>query len=214
MANGSPLHPSRIRILVVDDHPMLREGIVAIIEAQPDMTVVGEGSDGAEAVTLYAQLKPDVILMDIQMPELDGVQAIERVRALSPSAAIIVLTTYPGDAQALRALRAGASGYLLKSCIRKDLLDTIRSVHSGRKVVTAEVAQEIALHASEETLTDREREVLRHLAQGAANKEIARLMSVSPNTVKADLKDIFIKLDVVDRTRAVVVAAKRGIIDL
>lgn len=204
----------RIRVLVVDDHPMLRDGIVGLVDRQPDLQVVGEAANGFQAVEAFAKLRPDLTLIDIQMPDLDGVSAIERIRALDPRAAIIVLTTYPGDTLALRALQAGASGYLLKNCIRKDLLDTIRNVHAGRRIVAPEVAQEIALHALDEPLTDREKAILLHVAEGKANKEIARRLSVSPDTIKACLKTIYLKLDVSDRTQAVVIAARRGYIAL
>jgi DNA-binding NarL/FixJ family response regulator len=203
-----------IRVLVVDDHPMLRDGIIGLVDRQSDMKVVGEAADGLRAYEAFAKLRPDLTLMDIQMPDLDGVAAIERIRGLDPRAAIIVLTTYPGDTQALRALQAGASGYLLKNCIRKDLLETIRSVHAGRRVVAPEVAQEIALHAFDEPLTVREKAILLNVAQGRANKEIARRLSVSPDTIKSGLKTIYTKLDVCDRTQAVVVAVRRGYIAL
>lgn len=214
MTNAQSDLQGRIRVMVVDDHPMLRDGIIGIVNHQTDMVVVAEAKDGLEAVDNFAKFRPDVTLMDIQMPGLDGVSAIERIRALDPRAAVIVLTTYPGDTVALRALKAGASGYLLKNCIRKDLLDTIRNVRIGRRIVAQEVAQEIALHALDEPLTPRERTILLQVADGKANKEIAVRLSVSADTIKADLKSIFIKLDVVDRTQAVVVAARRGYIDL
>jgi len=203
-----------IRIVVVDDHPVVREGIAGLVDRQPDMSVVGEAVDGITAVQRFAELRPDIVLMDIQMPELDGVSAIERIRALDPLAGIIVLTTYPADTLALRALQAGASGYLLKNCIRKDLLDTIRNVHGGRRVIAPEVAQQIALHAFDEPLTAREKAVLLQVAEGKENKEIARRMSLSPDTIKATLKTIYLKLEVSDRTQAVVVAARRGHIEL
>lgn len=203
-----------IRILVVDDHPMIRDGIIGLIERQPDMHVVAEAIDGVGAVERFTELRPDIVLMDIQMPELDGVAAIQRIRGIDPRAGIIVLTTYPGDTLALRALQAGASGYLLKNCIRKDLLDTIRSVHAGRRVVAPEVAQQIALHAFDEQLTEREKSILLQVAEGKENKEIARRMALSPDTIKASLKTIYLKLDVNDRTQAVVVAARRGYIVL
>lgn len=205
---------SGIRILVADDHPMLRDGIVGLVDRQDDMNVVGEAVDGHEAVERFAQLRPDIVLMDIQMPGLDGVTAISRIRALEPSAGIIVLTTYPSDTLALRALQAGASGYLLKSCIRKELLETIRSVHAGRRIVAPEVAQQIALHTFEEALTERERAILLLVAEGKANKEIARLMTLAPDTIKASLKTIYLKLNVGDRTQAVVMAVRRGHIEL
>ncbi|RYG19752.1 MAG: response regulator transcription factor [Caulobacteraceae bacterium] len=203
-----------IRILVADDHPIVREGIVGLVERQSDMTVVDQVADGLETVEAFQRHRPDITLMDIQMPRLDGVQAIERIRALDANAVVLVLTTYPGDSQALNSLKAGASGYLLKSCIRKELLDTIRQVHGGRRVVAPEVAEQIALHAVEERLTDRERKILLQVADGRANKEIARRLSVSPDTIKADLKSVFVKLDVVDRTQAVVTAIRRGFISL
>lgn len=214
MADARLEEPGRIRILVADDHPIVREGVVGLIERQSDMTVVEQAADGVDAVEAFRRLRPDVTLIDIQMPRMDGVQAIEQIRVLDPIAVVLVLTTYPGDSQALRALKAGASGYLLKSCIRKELLDTIRQVHGGRRVVAPEVAEQIALHAVEERLTERERQVLLQVADGKANKEIARRLSVSPDTIKADLKSIFVKLDVVDRTQAVVTAVRRGFISL
>ncbi|MFZ1988749.1 MAG: response regulator transcription factor [Alphaproteobacteria bacterium] len=204
----------RIRILTVDDHPMLREGIAAVVQPQPDMMLVGEAEDGSQAVEAFRKLKPDVTLMDLQMPHLNGVDAIVKIREEFPNARIIVLTTYAGDVQALRALRAGAVGYLLKGTLRKELLDTIRVVHSGRRHIPADIAQEIALHTGEDSLSDREIGVLRLVAAGRANKEIARDLSVSEDTVKAHLKSIFAKLDVNDRTQAVTQAVKRGIIDL
>lgn len=203
-----------IRILVVDDHPMLREGIAAVIDRQPDMEVVGEARDGEEAITIFPALRPDVVLMDIQMPGMGGIKAIDVIRSDHPKAAIVVLTTYPGDTQALRALQAGASGYLLKSCIRKDLLDTIRTVHAGHRSIASDVAREIALHALEDRLSEREVEIIDLVAQGHANKQIAWQLSLSIETVKAHLKKIFSKLDVNDRTHAVTVAARRGYIEI
>lgn len=203
-----------IRVLVVDDHPMLREGIVAVIERQADMTVVGEASDGAEAIARFAELSPDVTLMDLQMPGSSGFVAIEGIRARAPRAPILVLTTYPGDSQALRALKAGANGYLLKSCIRRELIDAIRAVHAGRRPISAEIAQEIAAHALDERLTDREVAILKLVAEGHPNKQVAWRLQVSTDTVKAHLKNIFAKLDVSDRTQAVIIAARRGYIDI
>jgi DNA-binding NarL/FixJ family response regulator len=203
-----------IRILTVDDHPLLREGIAAILGLQPDMQLVGEAEDGAQAIKIFRELKPDVTLMDLQMPILNGVETIARIRKDFPDARIIVLTTYAGDVQALRAMRAGAAGYLLKDALRRDLLDTIRAVHGGRRYLSPEIAQQIALHSSEDSLSEREIEVLRLVATGKANKEIAGELSVSEDTVKAHLKSVFAKLNVGDRTQAVTLALKRGIIEL
>jgi DNA-binding NarL/FixJ family response regulator len=206
--------PSPIRILIVDDHPLLREGVASILEDRCDMTVVGEASDGAEAVDRFRELRPDVTLMDLQMPVMGGVDAILAIRTDFPDARILVLTTYAGDAQAVGALRAGATGYLLKSSLRTEMLDAIQNVHRGRRHVHGEVANEIALHIADESLSRREIAVLRLVAVGKANKEVARTLSLSEETVKAHLKNIFEKLDVGDRTHAVTVAARRGIIEL
>jgi len=203
-----------IRILVVDDHPLLREGVVSMLEHRTDMTVVGEACDGAEAVAQFRQLKPDVTLMDVQMPVMNGVDAIVAIRSEFPEARILVLTTYSGDVQAVRALKAGATGYLLKSSLRTEMLDAIENVHRGRKHLQSDVAAQIALHVVEQELSEREIAVLREVALGKANKEIARTLSLSDETVKAHLKNIFAKLDVTDRTHAVTVAARRGIIEL
>jgi DNA-binding NarL/FixJ family response regulator len=204
----------RIRILTVDDHPMLREGIAAVVRPRSDMTLVGEAEDGAQAIEAYRELKPDVTLMDLQMPNLNGVDAIIRIRTEFPGARIIVLTTYVGDVLAVRALRAGAVGYLLKGTLRKELLDAIRAVHAGRRHIPPDIAQEIARHAGDESLSEREVDVLKLVALGHANKEIARALFISEDTVKGHLKNIFTKLDVNDRTQAVTIAARRGIIDL
>lgn len=207
-------NPSPIRILVVDDHPLLREGVASILEDRSDMAVIGEACDGAEAVARFAELRPDVTLMDLQMPGMNGVEAILAIRAQFPDARILVLTTYAGDVQAVRALKAGATGYLLKSSLRTEMLDAIHNVHRGRRHVHGDVAAEIALHVTDDNLSEREAAVLRLVAIGKANKEIAHLMSLSEETVKAHLKNIFAKLDVADRTHAVTVAARRGIIEL
>jgi DNA-binding NarL/FixJ family response regulator len=203
-----------IRVLVVDDHPMLREGVAAVLALQSDMVLVGEAENGAEAVARYRDLRPDVTLMDLQMPGMNGLEAIEAIRAEFPAGRIVVLTTYAGDVQALRALKAGAVGYLLKGALRRELLDTIRNVHAGRRHLQPEVAHEIALHAIDDALSDREIHVLRLVAAGRANKQIAWDLSLSEDTVKAHLKSIFAKLDVADRTHAVTVAAKRGMIEI
>jgi DNA-binding NarL/FixJ family response regulator len=210
---AAPTGP-KIRVLVVDDHPMLREGVASVLALQSDMVLVGEAENGAEAVARHRELRPDVTLMDLQMPGMTGLEAIEAIRAESPAARIVVLTTYAGDVQALRALKAGATGYLLKSTLRRELLDTIRNVHAGRRQLQAEVAHEIAIHAVDEALSEREIHVLRLVAAGRANKQIAWDLSLSEDTVKAHLKSIFAKLDVADRTHAVTVAARRGVIEI
>ena len=209
MASGK-----RIRILAVDDHPMLREGIAAAIARQSDMVLVGEAVTGREAIEAFRTTRPDVTLMDLQMPEMNGEDAISAIRAEFPAARIIVLTTYKGDAQALRALKAGASGYLLKSAIRKEMMDAIRAVHAGRPSIPAEIAIQIAEHVAADALSEREIEVLRCVAQGAANKEVAFRLQISEETVKVHMKHILEKLDVTDRTHAVTIALSRGIIDL
>jgi DNA-binding NarL/FixJ family response regulator len=203
-----------IRILVVDDHLVLREGVAAILEAEGDIQVVGTASDGAEATAAFVSLRPDVTLMDLQMPVKNGLEALMEIRKLAPNARIIVLTTYEGDVQAVRALKAGAAGYLLKSSLRKELVDAIRAVHGGRRYVIADIAQEIAVHAAEEALSDREVAVLHLVAAGKANKLIAHELSLSEDTVKAHLRSIFSKLGVGDRTQAVTTALRRGIISL
>lgn len=203
-----------IRILIVDDHPMLREGVASIIQLQEDMGLVGEAADGSEAIEAFTRLQPDVTLMDLQMPVVGGVEAITAIRAAHPAARIIVLTTYSGDVQAVKALKAGAAGYLLKSALRKELLDAIRAVHAGRRYVPPEVATDIAIHAADEHLSEREVEILRLVADGKANKEIARQLAISDETVKGHLKSVFTKLGVRDRTEAVTVALKRGVIAL
>jgi len=202
-----------IRILIVDDHAVVREGIAALLGRQPDMVAIGEASDGAEAVARFGELVPDVTLMDMQMSGMGGVEAITEIRRLAPDARILVLTTYPGDAHVIRALRAGAAGYLLKNCIRRELLDAIRSVYSGRRTMSPDIAHDLAMHALDEPLTERELTVLRLVAEGHPNKEIAAHLTLSTDTVKAHLKSVFAKLGVDDRTEAVTVAVRRGFID-
>jgi len=201
-----------IRILVVDDHPLLREGIAALINGQTDMKLVGEASNGHEALAQYRLHRPDVTLMDLQMPTMSGIETIIAIRDESPNARIIVLTTYGGDVQVVRALKAGARGYVLKGHVHKALLDTIRAVHAGQKRISPEVAAALADHAGEEELTAREIAVLRLIALGNANKEIAAQLRISDETVKSHVTNILEKLGAHDRTHAVTTALRRGII--
>ncbi|MCX2861904.1 response regulator transcription factor [Paucibacter sp. PLA-PC-4] len=201
-----------IRVLTVDDHPLLREGIAAVLKRQADMQVVGEACNGLEALAQFRLLLPDITLMDLQMPEMDGVEAIAAIRNEYPQARILVLTTYKGDAQSWRALRAGALGYLLKSSLRTDLLAAIRAVHAGGRWIPAEIARELVNHAGEEPLTQREIEVLQRIAAGNSNREVGAMLSLSEETIKARMKSILAKLGAKDRTHAVSIALKRGLI--
>ena len=203
-----------IRILTVDDHQLLREGIAAVLEGQPDMVLIGQASNGREAIESFRQHRPDVTLMDLRMPDMSGIEAITAIRAEFPNARIIVLTTYAGDVQAAGALKAGASGYLLKNLVRKELLETIRVVHAGKRRVPPEIATEIAEHVADDELTEREIEVLRLVAAGRSNKVIAAELDISEGTVKTHMKSILPKLDASDRTHAVMIALKRGILDV
>lgn len=200
-----------IRVITVDDHPFLRAGIVAVIEEERDMTVVAEATDGFEAILAYRRHLPDLMLMDIQLPKLGGVDAIIALRAEFPEARIIVLTTFEGDALARRALRAGASGYLLKSLIRKELIDAIRSVHQGNRYITTKVATDLAENLHSGDLSPRELEVLRAVATGQSNNKVASQLVISEETVKGHMKNILLKLDASDRTHAVSIATIRGL---
>jgi DNA-binding NarL/FixJ family response regulator len=203
-----------IGILTVDDHPLLREGLAAAIGDAPDMKLLGEATTGREAIERFKQLRPDITLMDLRMREMSGLEAITAIRAGFPGARIIVLTTYEGDAQALSALQAGAAGYLLKSAGRTDLLDTIRAVHAGQRRIPPSIAAEIAEHAADDALSEREIEILRGVAAGKSNKLIALELRIAENTVKSHMRNILPKLDANDRTHAVTIALKRGILDL
>ena len=200
----------QIKILTVDDHPIQREGIASIIHGENDMVVVGEASTGREAIEVFRNKRPDVTLMDLQMPDLNGIDAIVTIRHEQPQARIIVLTTYEGDVLARRALKAGATGYILKDMIRTELLQAIRAVFAGRRYIPQKIAAELAEHYSEDDLSEREIEVLREVARGTANKIIASHLSISEATVKAHLKNIMLKLGASDRTHAVNIATTRG----
>jgi DNA-binding NarL/FixJ family response regulator len=204
----------KIRVLTVDDHPVVRNGIAGLVGDQPDMVLVAEASNGREAIQQFRTHKPDVTLMDLQMPELNGIDAIIAIRGEFPHARVIVLTTYTGDVQIVRALKAGAQGYLLKNLLHKELLDAIRSVHGGKRILTPELSVEVASHAVDDSLTPAEVSVLRLIANGNANKQIADQLSISEETVKSRVKNILSKLDANDRTHAVTIALKRGIIDM
>ena len=203
-----------IRILAVDDHPVFRQGIAGLVEGQADMTLVGEASNGREALQQFRTHQPDVTLMDLQMPEMNGLDALIAIRGEFPEARIIVLTTYTGDMQVLRAIKAGARAYLLKNTLHKELVDTIRAVHAGKKYISSEASFELAEHASDDVLTPAEVRVLRLIAEGNANKEIAAQLSVSEDTVKSQVRNILSKLGAKDRTHAAMIGLKRGIIEI
>ena len=206
--------PNSIRVLTVDDHAILREGIAALVRGESDMKLVAEATNGQEAIEKFRLHRPDVTLMDLQMPALNGIEAIIGIRSEFPNARIIVLTTYAGDVHVLRALKAGARGYVLKGCVRRELLDTIRAVHAGQKRIPPEVAAGLAEHAADDDLTSREIDVLRLIAAGHANKEIAAQLSIAEETVKSHITNILAKLGANDRTHAVTIGLKRGIIEL
>jgi DNA-binding NarL/FixJ family response regulator len=206
--------PQVIRVMAVDDHPLMMAGIVGEINAQPDMRVVAEASDGDVALALFQKHRPDVTLMDIRMPRVHGIAAISSIRQHFPHARIIVLTTSSGDVQAVRAFKAGAVGYLLKNLLRTELVETIRLVHNGHKRIPPEIAQQIAEHAADDSITTRELDVLRGVANGNSNKIIASNLNISEHTVKNHLKSILSKLNASDRTHAVMIALKRGFLDM
>ena len=206
--------PTPIRILVVDDHPVVRQGIEAVIATESDMSFIGEAATGREALQQFRTHRPDITLMDLLMPEMSGLDAIIAIRAEYPEARIIVLTTYLGDVQVLRALKAGARGYLLKGSVHKELLETIRAVHAGKKSLSAEASFQLAEHATDEALTPAEVRVLRLIADGEANKEIAAKLSLTEGTIKAHVRSIMSKLGAKDRTQAAMIAVKRGIIEI
>ena len=210
------MHSTRnlIRILTVDDHALLRKGIAALVNAEPDLKLIAEASNGKDAIEAFRSHRPDVTLMDLQMPGVDGIEAIETIRREYPEARIIVLTTYDGDMQILHALRAGAKGYILKGNVPEELLNTIRAVHAGQKRIPPEIAAELADHATDEPLTEREIDVLRLVAAGNSNKQIADQLSISEATVKSRVTNILSKLGANDRAHAVTIGLKRGIIKL
>jgi DNA-binding NarL/FixJ family response regulator len=206
--------PSSIRVMAVDDHPVVRQGIIGLVSGQPDMKMVAEASNGREAIQQFRTHRPDVTLMDVQMPEMNGVDAIIAICGEFSDARIIVLTTYVGDVQVMRAIKAGARAYLLKITLHKELLDTIRAVHSGKKTMSPEVSFQLAEHAIDDALTPAEISVLRLIAAGNANKQIADQLSVTEETVKGRVKNILSKLGANDRTHAAMIGLKRGIIEL
>jgi DNA-binding NarL/FixJ family response regulator len=203
-----------IRILAVDDHPLIRQGIAGLLQVQTDMQLIAEAGNGREAIQQFRLHHPDITLMDLQMPEMSGLDAINVIRAEAPEARIIVLTTYAGDVQAMRALQAGARAYLLKDSLHKELLATIRAVYAGKKSLSAEVSFKLAEHATDEALSPSELRVLRLIAEGNANKEIAAQLSVSEDTIKGQVRNILSKLGAKDRTHAAMIGLKRGIIEL
>lgn len=203
-----------IRILSVDDHPLLREGIAMLIENQPDMVLVAQASTGTEAIQQFREHQPDVTLMDLRLPDMSGIDALITIRTESPDACVVMLTTYEGDVEIQRALQAGARGYLLKTTPAKELVEVIRQTYAGKKRIPAEVAAQLAEHMGEEALTPREVEVLKHLAEGNRNKDIAERLFISEETVKVHIKHIMEKLGANDRTQSVAIAIRRGIIQL
>ena len=210
MSSSNPL----IRILTVDDHPVLRKGIAALVNAEPDMKLIAEASDGQEAVEMFRSHRPDITIMDLQMPEMNGTEAILQIQNEFPDARIVVLTTYNGDTQVLKALKAGARAYILKRHVHKELLETIRAVHAGQKRIPPDIAAELADHAADDALSVREMDVLRLIASGNSNKLIADRLSITEATVKSHVANILSKLGANDRAHAVTIGLRRGIIEL
>jgi DNA-binding NarL/FixJ family response regulator len=214
MENDFVNEPAKIRVFTVDDHPLLREGIAAVINNEPDMLITGQASNGREAIQQFREQQPDVTLMDLRLPDISGIDAMIAIRNEFSDARIVMLTTFEGDVEIQRALAAGARGYILKNLPPRDLVDVVRQVHAGKKRIPAEVAAQLAEHVSDEALTAREREVLQHIAGGNRNRDIAERLFISEETVKVHIKHIMEKLDASDRTEAVTVAVRRGIIQL
>ena len=204
----------KIRILVVDDHPLLREGLATMIASQRDLALIAEAGCGRDAVNLFDQHLPDVTLMDLRLPDMSGIDALMTIRGRHPDARVVILTTYLGDVQVVRALQAGAFAYLMKATLRRDLLETVRAVHRGKHRIPAEVAVELERHAMDDGLTGREMQVLRHIAAGSSNREIADRLKIGEETVKSYVRNLLSKLGANDRTHAVTIAIKRGFLDL
>lgn len=205
---------SPIRVFSVDDHPLLREGIAAIINNQPDMLVAAQASEGGEAIRMFGQHRPDVTLMDLRLPDMSGIDALIAIRSEFPDARVIMLTTFEGDVEIRRALKAGARGYMLKSAPPNELVESVRQVHRGKKQIPQEIAANLAEHFGDEALTEREIDVLRHVSGGNRNRDIAERLFISEETVKVHIKHIMEKLGASDRTQAVAIAVRRGIIEL
>ena len=206
--------PAEIRVLSIDDHPLVREGLAALINSQADMCVVGQGSTGHEAITLFRELQPDVALMDVRLPDMSGIDAMITILSGSPHARVIMVTSSEGDAEIERALEGGAKGYVLKSMPPREVLEAIRKVHAGKKAIPPEIAMQLANHMSDETLTAREIEILQQVAEGNRNRDIADRLFISEGTVKVHLQHIMDKLGASDRTQAITIAVRRGIIHL